>query len=200
MGTLKGTAEKAIGKIKEVVADIAGDGKLSEQDKAEQQLADESKNEFQPAQSTRQFGSAHLNSAAPTKRNAVQTPPGENHMLDYPRPPFAEQQQPLPGVTNEMSPVPDHGETSYKGSNRLSGKKAVITGGDSGIGRAVALAFAREGADVLISYLSEDRDARETERLVKEAGRKAVLVPGDLQNSDHCRAVIAKAVSEIGRH
>jgi NAD(P)-dependent dehydrogenase (short-subunit alcohol dehydrogenase family) len=74
----------------------------------------------------------------------------------------------------------------------------VITGGDSGIGRAVALAFAREGADVLISYLSEDRDARETERLVKEAGRKAVLVPGDLQNSDHCRAVIAKAVSEMG--
>jgi NAD(P)-dependent dehydrogenase (short-subunit alcohol dehydrogenase family) len=119
-------------------------------------------------------------------------------MLDYPRPPFAEQQQPMPGVTNEMSPVPDHGETSYKGSNRLSGKKAVITGGDSGIGRAVALAFAREGADVLISYLSEDRDARETERLVKEAGRKAVLVPGDLQNADHCRAVIAKAVSEMG--
>jgi NAD(P)-dependent dehydrogenase (short-subunit alcohol dehydrogenase family) len=119
-------------------------------------------------------------------------------MLDYPRPPFAEQQQPVPGVTNAMTPVPDHGETSYKGSNRLNGKKAVITGGDSGIGRAVALAFAREGADVLISYLNEDRDARETERLVKHAGRRAVLVPGDLKESDHCRAVIAKAVSELG--
>jgi hypothetical protein len=97
-----------------------------------------------------------------------------------------------------MKPVPDHGETSYKGCNRLHGKKAVITGGDSGIGRAVAIAFAREGADVLISYLSEDGDARETERLVREAGRKAVLVPGDLQQPDHCRAVIAKAVSEFG--
>jgi NAD(P)-dependent dehydrogenase (short-subunit alcohol dehydrogenase family) len=82
--------------------------------------------------------------------------------------------------------------------NRLRNKKAVITGGDSGIGRAVAIAYAREGADVLISYLNEHKDAQETERLVKEAGRKAVLVPGDLQHPDHCRAVIAKAVSELG--
>jgi NAD(P)-dependent dehydrogenase (short-subunit alcohol dehydrogenase family) len=118
--------------------------------------------------------------------------------MNYPQPPFPSQQQPMPGETAAMKPVPDHGETSYKGSNRLQGKKAVITGGDSGIGRAVAIAFAREGADILISYLSEDRDARETERLVKEAGRKAVLVPGDLQSPDHCRAVIAKAVSELG--
>ncbi|HEY0423350.1 MAG TPA: SDR family oxidoreductase [Rhodopila sp.] len=118
--------------------------------------------------------------------------------MNYPQPPFPSQQQPMPGETNAMKPVPDHGETSYKGSGRLQGKKAVITGGDSGIGRAVAIAFAREGADVLISYLSEDRDARETERLVKEAGTKAVLVPGDLQNPDHCRAVIAKAVAEFG--
>jgi NAD(P)-dependent dehydrogenase (short-subunit alcohol dehydrogenase family) len=118
--------------------------------------------------------------------------------MDYPQPPFQTQQQPMPGTTSAMTPVPDHGETSYKGCNRLSGKKAVITGGDSGIGRAVAIAFAREGADVLISYLSEDDDARETERYVKEAGRKAVLVPGDLQYPDHCRAVIAKAVSELG--
>ena len=118
--------------------------------------------------------------------------------MNYPKPPFPKQQQPMPGITGAMKPVPDHGETSYKGSGRLAGKKAVITGGDSGIGRAVAIAFAREGADILISYLEEDGDARETERYVKDAGRKAVLVPGDLQQPDHCRAVIAKAVSELG--
>ncbi|MFL6792171.1 MAG: SDR family oxidoreductase [Bradyrhizobium sp.] len=119
-------------------------------------------------------------------------------MLNYPRPPFPSQQQPMPGVTDAMKPVPDHGEKSYKGSGRLSGKKAIITGGDSGIGRAVAIAFAREGADVLISYLAEDDDAHETERLVKESERKAVLVPGDLQRPEHCRAVVARAVSEFG--
>jgi NAD(P)-dependent dehydrogenase (short-subunit alcohol dehydrogenase family) len=119
-------------------------------------------------------------------------------MLDYPRPPFPEQHQQTPGATDAMRPKPDHGEASYKGSNRLNGKRAVITGADSGIGRAVAIAFAREGADVLISYLSEDADARETERFVREAGRKALLVPGDLQKPDHCRAVIARAVSELG--
>lgn len=118
--------------------------------------------------------------------------------MNYPKPPFPDQQQPMPGMTDAMSPVPDHGETSYKGSGRLKGKKAVITGGDSGIGRAVAIAYAREGADVLISYLSEDGDARETARYVTEAGRKAVLVAGDLQAPDHCRAVIAEAVSELG--
>jgi NAD(P)-dependent dehydrogenase (short-subunit alcohol dehydrogenase family) len=118
--------------------------------------------------------------------------------MNYPRPPFPNQQQPMPGVTDAMKPVPDHGEMTYKGCDRLRGKKAVITGGDSGIGRAVAIAFAREGADLLISYLAEHDDAHETERLVKEAGRKAVLVPGDLKHPDHCRAVIAKAVSELG--
>jgi hypothetical protein len=118
--------------------------------------------------------------------------------MNYPKPPFPKQQQPMPGMTDAMKPVPDHGETSYKGSGRLAGKKAVITGGDSGIGRAVAIAFAREGADILISYLEEDGDARETERHVKDAGRKAVLMSGDLQQPDHCRAVIAKAVSELG--
>jgi hypothetical protein len=118
--------------------------------------------------------------------------------MNYPKPPFPDQQQPMPGMTDAMSPVPDHGETSYKGSGRLKGKKAVITGGDSGIGRAVAIAYAREGADVLISYLREDGDARETARYVMEAGRKAVLVAGDLQAPDHCRAVIAEAVSELG--
>lgn len=118
--------------------------------------------------------------------------------MNYPRPPFPDQHQPMPGATHDMKPVPDHGEKSYKGCNRLNGKKAVITGGDSGIGRAVAIAFAREGADVLISYLNEHDDAHETERLVKEAGRKAVIVPGDLKQPEHCRAVIAKAVSELG--
>jgi NAD(P)-dependent dehydrogenase (short-subunit alcohol dehydrogenase family) len=118
--------------------------------------------------------------------------------MNYPKPPFPEQQQPMPGLTDAMRPVPDHGETSYKGSGRLAGKKAVITGGDSGIGRAVAIAFAREGADILISYLDEDKDARETARYVEEAGRKAVLISGDLQKPDHCREVIAKAISDMG--
>jgi NAD(P)-dependent dehydrogenase (short-subunit alcohol dehydrogenase family) len=121
-----------------------------------------------------------------------------NTMLHYPRPPFPSQHQPMPGMTRAMKPLPDHGETSYQGSGRLNGKKAVITGGDSGIGRAVSIAFAREGADILISYLDEHDDARETERLVTEAGRKAVVVSGDIQHPDHCRAVIAKAVSEFG--
>ncbi|MGV1771617.1 SDR family oxidoreductase [Agrobacterium vitis] len=119
-------------------------------------------------------------------------------MIDKPTPPFSKQQQSIPGLTRDMDPVPDHGETTYKGSGRLAGKKAVITGADSGIGRAVALAYAREGADVLISYLSEHEDAEETKRLVEEAGRKAVLVAGDLQRADHCRLIIDKAVAELG--
>jgi NAD(P)-dependent dehydrogenase (short-subunit alcohol dehydrogenase family) len=125
--------------------------------------------------------------------------PQEDHsMADYPTPPFAAQQQSMPGQTRRMDPVPDHGETSYRGSGRLAGMKAVITGGDSGIGRAVAIAFAREGADVLISYLNEDEDAQDTKRVVEEAGRKAVLVPGDIQDPAHCRSIIDKAVSELG--
>jgi NAD(P)-dependent dehydrogenase (short-subunit alcohol dehydrogenase family) len=110
----------------------------------------------------------------------------------------AQQQEP-PGRTGEMNPRPDHGEESYRGSGRLAGKAAVITGADSGIGRAVAIAFAREGADVLISYLDEHNDARETARWVEQAGRKAVLVPGDLAGAQHCRAVIDAAVAEFGR-
>jgi NAD(P)-dependent dehydrogenase (short-subunit alcohol dehydrogenase family) len=97
-----------------------------------------------------------------------------------------------------MNPRPDHGENSYRGSGRLEGKRAIITGGDSGIGRAVAIAFAREGADLLISYLNEHDDAHETARLVEEAGRKAVLVPGDISNADHCRAIVAQAVDALG--
>ncbi|ABA80101.1 SDR family oxidoreductase [Rhodobacter sphaeroides] len=120
-------------------------------------------------------------------------------MTHHPKPPFPDQEQPMPGKTSRLDPQPDHGEKSYRGSGRLQDMKAVITGADSGIGRAVALAFAREGADVLISYLSEDEDAAETERLVTEAGRKAVLVRGDLQDAAHCRAVIDRAVEEFGR-
>lgn len=120
-------------------------------------------------------------------------------MLDHPRPPFKEQQQPMPGRTEAMSPRPDHGEKSYKGSGRLEGMKALITGADSGIGRAVALAYAREGADVLISYLDEHEDAEATAALVREAGRQAVLVPGDIQHADHCRALVDGAVEAFGR-
>jgi NAD(P)-dependent dehydrogenase (short-subunit alcohol dehydrogenase family) len=104
-----------------------------------------------------------------------------------------------PGRTHEMDLRPDHGETSYRGTGKLANRRALITGGDSGIGRAVALAFAREGADVLISYLeSEEGDARETCRLVEEAGRKAVATPGDLRDEDHCTSLIQDAVSKLG--
>jgi NAD(P)-dependent dehydrogenase (short-subunit alcohol dehydrogenase family) len=119
-------------------------------------------------------------------------------MNEYPKPPFPKQTQPMPGQTKVMEPVPDHGERTYRGCGRLTGKKAVITGADSGIGRAVAIAYAREGADVLIAYLNEHEDAKETERLVEDAGRKAVLVPGDVQHADHCRDIVKKAVSELG--
>lgn len=119
-------------------------------------------------------------------------------MSSRPKPPFPKQHQPMPGLTAHMDPAPDHGEASYKGSGRLRGKRAIITGGDSGIGRAVALAFAREGADVLISYLSEKEDAQETKRLVEDAGRKAVLVPGDIQDARHCRKIVDAAVAELG--
>src|SRR3546814_12990605 len=98
-----------------------------------------------------------------------------------------------------MDPRPDHGEETYRGSGRLEGKKAIITGGDSGIGRAVAIAYAREGADVLIAYLSEDDDAQETARWIEKAGRQAVLVSGDISSADHCRTIIDKAVEAFGR-
>jgi NAD(P)-dependent dehydrogenase (short-subunit alcohol dehydrogenase family) len=110
----------------------------------------------------------------------------------------AQQQEP-PGVLGTMTPKPDHGEESYRGSGRLAGKCAVITGGDSGIGRAVAIAFAREGADVLISYLSEHADAEDTAKYVEEAGRRCVLVAGDLADRAHAKTIIPKAVEEFGR-
>src|SRR5688572_6585030 len=119
-------------------------------------------------------------------------------MTAYPKPPYPAQQQEPPGYTNVMEPCPDHGEQSYKGSGRLTGKRAVITGGDSGIGRAVAIAYAREGADILISYLEEEEDAKDTAKLVEGAGRKVILVAGDVQDPKHCRAIIDKAVSGLG--
>jgi NAD(P)-dependent dehydrogenase (short-subunit alcohol dehydrogenase family) len=115
-------------------------------------------------------------------------------MPQHARPPFPKQQQPM----NAMQPRPDHGEKSYRGSEKLRDKKAIITGGDSGIGRAVAIAFAREDADILIAYLNEDDDAHETRRLVEEAGRKAVLVKGDIGAPEHCHSIIEKAVSDLG--
>jgi len=112
---------------------------------------------------------------------------------------MSRQKQNPPGVTSEMSPAPDHGEDSYRGSGRLSGKAAIITGGDSGIGRAVAIAFAREGADVLISYLDEHDDAKATQQWVEKAGQRAVLVSGDLSQEQHCEALIQRAVEDFGR-
>jgi NAD(P)-dependent dehydrogenase (short-subunit alcohol dehydrogenase family) len=123
----------------------------------------------------------------------------ENPLEKSPEAPYPEQQQSEPGVETEMDPKPDHGETSYKGSGKLTGKKTIITGGDSGIGRAVAIAFAREGADVLISYLDEHEDAQETARLVEEAGQKAILVPGDISDEQQCKDIINRAISEFGQ-
>ena len=117
----------------------------------------------------------------------------------YPRPPFDKQSQPAPGLGQEMAPKPDHGETSYRGTGRLTGRKAVITGADSGIGRAAAIAFAREGADVVLSYLpSEEADAQEVVQLIEGAGQKAVTLPGDLKDERYCRGLVRRAVQELG--
>ena len=117
----------------------------------------------------------------------------------YPKPPFQKQSQEWPGLASEMNPRPDHGETSYKGSGRLTGRRALITGGDSGMGRAAAIAFAREGADVAINYLpSEEPDAREVIALIRDAGRKAVAIPGDLRSEAFCQNLVATAVQQLG--
>jgi NAD(P)-dependent dehydrogenase (short-subunit alcohol dehydrogenase family) len=115
-----------------------------------------------------------------------------------PRPPFPEQQQKPPGTEAEMSPPADHGEASYRGFGRLEGRAALITGGDSGIGRAVALAFAREGADVVVSYLEEHEDAATTAELVRDAGRRVVTVAGDIGDAGHCAALVERTVDELG--
>jgi NAD(P)-dependent dehydrogenase (short-subunit alcohol dehydrogenase family) len=125
--------------------------------------------------------------------------PQDQTTTDRPTPPQPKQSQSPPGTTRELTPRPDHGEHSYKGSGRLTGKAAIITGADSGIGRAVAIAFAREGADVLISYLEEHDDANETKRWVEQAGRKATAVAGNVADAAHCQALVERAVKEFGR-
>lgn len=137
---------------------------------------------------------------AAEKKHYIVTPkPLEDPTKKYPKPPFKKQSQPWPGLAGKMAPRPDHGETSYKGSGRLSGRKALITGGDSGMGRAAAIAYAREGADVAINYLpDEESDAAEVIKLIKAEGRIAVALPGDLRNEDFCRKLVADAVSALG--
>lgn len=126
------------------------------------------------------------------------SPTTENPREAEAKPPFPQESLEYPGLESEMTPRPDYGEESYQGHGRLQGKVALITGGDSGIGRAVAIAYAREGADILISYLDEDEDARATQALVEAAGRKAVLARGDIQEARHCQAIVKKAVDEFG--
>src|ERR1700761_4656627 len=117
----------------------------------------------------------------------------------YPKPPFKSQPQPWPGLQSKMDPVPDCGETSYKGSGRLMGRKALITGGDSGMGRAAAIAYAREGADVAINYYpTEEQDAQEVIALIKKEGRKAIAIPGDLREEEFCKQLVQKAISGLG--
>jgi len=123
----------------------------------------------------------------------------QNPVDQYPKPEFPEQELEWPGLESQMNPRPDYGKDSYRGSGRLEGKKAIITGGDSGIGRAVAVAFAREGADVLISYLEvEEPDAQETVRVVEESGKKAVPMPGDIRDESQCQRIVDQAVQEFG--
>jgi NAD(P)-dependent dehydrogenase (short-subunit alcohol dehydrogenase family) len=123
----------------------------------------------------------------------------ENPTTKYPKPPFEKQSQPFPGLAGKMNPKPDHGETSYKGSGRLAGMRALITGGDSGIGRAAAIAYAREGADVAINYLpTEEPDAREVIALIEKEGRKGVALPGDLRDEAFCEKLVEDAVKALG--
>ena len=139
--------------------------------------------------------------AAPAGAQSQPQPRGgkQNPRDKYPKPPFPPQSQPFPGLAGQMTPRPDHGETSYVGSGRLRGRKALITGGDSGMGRAAAIAFAREGADVAINYLPiEEPDAREVVELIRREGRTAVPIPGDLRSASFCRSLVDQAVRGLG--
>ncbi len=137
---------------------------------------------------------AHAQSSPASPDVALQDPQDK-----YPRPPFPNQRQPFPGLASKMDPLPDHGEKSYVGSGRLAGRKALITGGDSGIGRAAAIAYAREGADVAINYLpAEESDAQEVVALIRAAGRKAVALPGDIRDEAFCRRLVDEAAAQLG--
>ena len=128
------------------------------------------------------------------KKNELEDP-----ISKYPKPPFKSQSQPWPGLVGKMDPRPDHGEKSYKGSGRLTGRRALITGGDSGMGRAAAIAYAREGADVAINYLPEEEsDALEVIQLIKEAGQKGIAIPGDLRDESFCKKLVEQALQGLG--
>ncbi len=140
------------------------------------------------------FGAGNSLRAEKSAADALQDP-----TTKYPKPPFDGQSQPWPGLASKMNPKPDHGETSYKGSGRLKGRKALITGGDSGMGRAAAIAYAREGADVVINYYpTEEPDAREVIELIKAEGRKGIAIPGDLRDEAFCRRLVDEAVQGLG--
>jgi len=141
--------------------------------------------------------------AAPAFGSPKKESPAPEALMDptskYPKPPFNGQSQPWPGLASKMDPRPDHGETSYKGSGRLAGRRALITGGDSGMGRAAAIAYAREGADVAINYFpTEEPDAQEVIALIKKEGRKGIALPGDLRDEAFCQKLVADAVSALG--
>ncbi|GAA4313630.1 SDR family oxidoreductase [Nibribacter koreensis] len=137
---------------------------------------------------------AQASSKKSTEANTLQNPVDK-----YPQPPFKGQTQPWPGLASKMDPVPDHGEKSYKGSGRLQGRKALITGGDSGMGRAAAIAYAREGADVAINYYpTEEEDAKEVIALIEAEGRKALAIPGDIREEDFCQKLVKEAVKSLG--
>jgi NAD(P)-dependent dehydrogenase (short-subunit alcohol dehydrogenase family) len=144
-------------------------------------------------------GSAVAQATAQQDGNPRPSVAKDDPLTKYPKPPFPEQTQPWPGLAGKMNPKPDHGETSYRGSGRLAGRKALITGGDSGMGRAAAIAYAREGADVAINYLPvEEPDAREVIQLIKEAGRQGFPIPGDLRDRAFCQRLVAEAVQKLG--
>src|SRR4051812_12325594 len=150
-----------------------------------------------------QAASATLAASLASSTAKGDTSMAEQKLVDpvsrFPKPPFPSQSQPWPGLAGRMEPPPDHGETSYRGSGRLAGRKALITGGDSGMGRAAAIAFAREGADVAIVYLpDEEPDAREVVALIEREGRKAVPIPGDLREEAFCEQAVARAVDGLG--